>query len=61
MLIGHTSPVAWSADGRFLASGSSDQTVRVVAVTNATYGHHGEMALPEVSLVRVPAGRDLEL
>jgi hypothetical protein len=27
-------------------------TIRVVAVTNNTYGHHGEMALPEVSLVR---------
>ena len=25
-------------------------TIKVVAVTNNTYGHHGEMALPEVSL-----------
>lgn len=24
-------------------------TVKVVAVTNSTYGHHGEMALPEIS------------
>ena len=25
-------------------------TIRVVAVTNTSYGHHGEMALPEVTL-----------
>jgi hypothetical protein len=29
-------------------------TIKVVAVTNNTYGHHGEMALPEVSLVTLP-------
>ena len=27
-------------------------TIKVIAVTNNTYGHHGEMALPEISLVR---------
>ena len=27
-------------------------TIKVVAVTNNTYGHHGEMALPEVSLAQ---------
>jgi len=32
----------------------SGVTIRVVAITNATYGHHGEMALPEVSLVEGP-------
>ena len=26
-------------------------TIRVLSVTNNTYSHHGEMALPEVSLV----------
>ena len=25
-------------------------TIRVVAVTNTTHAHHGEMALPEVTL-----------
>jgi hypothetical protein len=25
-------------------------TIKVVAVTNTTFGHHGEMALPEVTL-----------
>jgi len=31
----------------------SGVTVKVVAVTNSTYGHHGEMALPEVALVQM--------
>lgn len=30
----------------------SGVTIRVTALTNSTYGHHGEMALPEVSLVQ---------
>jgi hypothetical protein len=29
-------------------------TIRVVAITNNTYAHHGEMALPEISLVQGP-------
>jgi hypothetical protein len=32
----------------------SGVTVRVVSVTNNTYGHHGEMALPEMALVKGP-------
>jgi len=32
----------------------SGVNIRIVAVTNNTYGHHGEMALPEVSLVHGP-------
>ena len=28
-------------------------TIKVIAVTNNTYGHHGEMALPEMSFVDV--------
>lgn len=32
----------------------SGVNIRVVAVTNNTYGHHGEMALPEISLVHGP-------
>ena len=31
----------------------SGMTIRAVSVTNSTYGHHGEMALPEVSLVQI--------
>jgi hypothetical protein len=27
-------------------------TIKVIAVTNNTYGHHGEMALPEISLAK---------
>ena len=34
-------------------------TIRVVSVTNATWGHHGEMALPEVSLVPGPLPQDM--
>ena len=29
-------------------------TIHMVAVTNNTYPHHGEMALPEISLVKGP-------
>ena len=29
-------------------------TIRVVALTNTSYGHHGEMALPEVTLGPAP-------
>ena len=29
-------------------------TIKVVAIVNNTYGHHGEMTLPEVSLVKGP-------
>jgi len=31
----------------------SGVTIKVVALTNSTYAHHGEMALPEVSLVQL--------
>ena len=34
----------------------TNMTIRIVAYTNSTYGHHGEMALPEVSLVSLPDG-----
>jgi len=32
----------------------SNMTIKVIAVTNNTYGHHGEMALPEISLAPIP-------
>ena len=32
----------------------SGVTVQVVSITNNTYGHHGEMALPECSVVSGP-------
>lgn len=32
----------------------SGMKIRVVAITNSTYGHHGEMALPEIALVQGP-------
>lgn len=35
----------------------SGVNIRVTSLTNATYGHHGEMALPEMSLVQLPASK----
>ena len=32
----------------------SGMTIKVVAITNNTFGHHGEMALPEISMVQGP-------
>lgn len=32
----------------------SGVTIKVVHITNSTFGHHGEMALPEMSLVKGP-------
>eukprot|EP00657_Telonema_sp_P-1_P009715 TRINITY_DN3950_c0_g1_i1.p1 TRINITY_DN3950_c0_g1~~TRINITY_DN3950_c0_g1_i1.p1 ORF type:complete len:175 (+),score=21.04 TRINITY_DN3950_c0_g1_i1:137-661(+) len=51
-----TPPCLWGGaeDGLEAPPMVSGMTIRVVAVTNSTYGHHGEMALPEISLVQGP-------
>ena len=47
-----TPPCLWgsASDGLEEPPIVDGMTIKVVAVTNNTYGHHGEMALPEVSL-----------
>ena len=49
-----TPPCLWGspADGLEPPPKMNGVTIRVVAITNNTFGHHGEMALPEISLVR---------
>ena len=34
----------------------SGEPLWVKAVTNSSYGHHGEMALPQMLLARIPNG-----
>ena len=49
-----TPPCLWGSveDGLESPPIVDGMTIRVVAVTNNTYGHHGEMALPEISLAK---------
>lgn len=51
-----TPPCLWGSPSHGLEAPPkmNGVTIRVVAVTNSTYGHHGEMALPEISLVEGP-------
>ena len=50
-----TPPCLWGSPEHGLEEppNVSGMTIKVIAVTNNTYGHHGEMALPEVSLVQM--------
>jgi hypothetical protein len=47
-----TPPCLWGSPkhGLALPPLMNGMVIKVVAVTNSTYGHHGEMALPEVTL-----------
>jgi len=49
-----TPPCLWGRpqDGLEAPPQVNGVNIKVVAVTNSTYGHHGEMALPEVSLAQ---------
>ena len=49
-------PCLWgsAADGLEPPPVISGVTIRVTSLTNNTYGHHGEMALPEMSFVSLP-------
>ena len=49
-----TPPCLWGSpkDGLEEPPVMDGVTIKVVAVTNNTYGHTGEMALPEVSLAK---------
>jgi hypothetical protein len=51
-----TPPCLWgsAANGLEPPPMVSGMTIKVVAITNNTYGHHGEMALPEMSVVKGP-------
>lgn len=53
-----TPPCLWGRpeDGLERPPRMNGVTIRVVHVVNNTYGHHGEMALPEISLVAGPLG-----
>lgn len=50
-------PCLWGSakDGLEAPPLMSNMTIKVVAVTNNTYGHHGEMALPEISFATMKA------
>ena len=50
-----TPPCLWGSakDGLQAPIPVAGMTIKVVAVTNNTYGHHGEMALPEMSFVDI--------
>eukprot|EP00038_Savillea_parva_P006493 m.164130 g.164130 ORF g.164130 m.164130 type:complete len:753 (-) comp12385_c0_seq1:70-2328(-) len=49
-----TPPCLWGSpeDGLEAPHKIGGVTIKVTALTNSTYGHHGEMALPEVSLAQ---------
>ena len=42
------------ADGLAPPPLMNGMTIHVVAITNATHGHHGEMALPQAMVARGP-------
>lgn len=46
-------PCLWGSpeDGLLPPPFMNNMTIKVTALTNNTYGHHGEMALPEISLI----------
>ena len=50
-----TPPCLWGSpeDGLEPPYPVSGVTIKVTALTNSTYGHHGEMALPEVTIVKL--------
>merc|ERR1712050_785221 len=51
-----TPPCMWGSPNHGLAPPlkMNGMTIRVVATTNSTYGHHGEMALPQAMVAQGP-------